>query len=109
MSQKVNDTAPAAVHRVVCHARSRRAAQWLDVAGSREFKPGEKVHSLRPVMNDGIDPHRDIGAILVDHGDAGIVRERWSFLSETYYAVEFGTPAMVVMMRGGEMTRATAR
>lgn len=105
MSAESNDFAPAAVHRVVCHARSRWAAQWIDVADSREFKPGDQVHALRPVKNDGVYPHEDIGAILVDRGDTGVVRERWSFLGEIYYAVEFGTRAVVMIMRGREMVK----
>jgi nitrogen fixation protein NifZ len=99
---------PVAVHRVACHARSRRAAQLLDLADRRDFKPGEQVCSLRRVKNDGLYPHKDIGEVLVREGDVGIVRERWSFLGEVYYAVEFVAGAVVVIMRGREMQRVVA-
>lgn len=109
MSEKTNDAVSAAVRRVSCGARSRCTAQSLDVAEGHEFKPGEEVRSLRPVKNDGVYPHKDIGEILVNQGDAGIVRERWSFLGEIYYTVEFVARAAVVIMRGREMVRGAQR
>ncbi|MGA2892708.1 MAG: nitrogen fixation protein NifZ [Xanthobacteraceae bacterium] len=99
MSEKAN----AAVRRVCCDARSRRAEQSIDLAAGHEFLPGEEVRSLRPVKNDGVYPHKDIGEILVQSGDAGIVRERWSFLGNVYYTVEFVARATFVIMRGREM------
>ena len=42
-------------------------------------------------------------------GDAGIVRESWSFLGKIYYTVEFFTSAAVVIMRGREMAKAARR
>ena len=70
---------------------------------------GDAVRSLTQVINDGLYPHRDIGETLVHEGDAGIIRERWSFLGETYYTVEFLTRAAVVIMLGREMSRAARR
>ena len=64
------------------------------------------MRSLTQVTNDGIYPHKDIGEILVNGGDVGIVRESWSFLGEVYYTVEFFARAAVVIMRGREMERA---
>lgn len=96
---------PAALRRVFCDARARCAARALDLVEGRAFIPGDRVRSLRPVKNDGVYPHKDIGEVLVDHGDAGIVRERWSFLGEVYYTVEFAARAAVVIMRGREMER----
>ena len=103
MSEKANATAPAAVRRVCCDARARRAEQSLDLAEGHEFMPGDEVRSIRPVKNDGVYPHKDIGEILVQYGDAGIVRERWSFLGNIYYTVEFVARATVVIMRGREL------
>jgi nitrogen fixation protein NifZ len=69
-----------------------------------DFRPGDTVRALRPVANDGIYPHKDVGEIVVQSNDLGIIRERWSFLGEVYYTVEFPRPAAVVIMRGREMT-----
>jgi nitrogen fixation protein NifZ len=66
---------------------------------------GEVVRALRPVRNDGVYPHKDIGELLVHQRDVGMVRERWSFLGEIYYTVEFAGRAAVVIMRGREMER----
>jgi nitrogen fixation protein NifZ len=100
---------PATIGRVVHDARRRNLGRGPGVAGKLEFKRGDAVRSLTQIINDGIYPHRDIGETLVHHGDAGIVRERWSFLGEVYYTVEFFTRAAVVIMRDREMKRAAHR
>jgi nitrogen fixation protein NifZ len=94
---------------VVHDARRRHVGRAPGVAGKRDFKRGDAVRSLTRIINDGIYPHRDIGETLVYQGDAGIVRESWSFLGEIYYTVEFLARAAVVIMRGREMKRAAAR
>jgi nitrogen fixation protein NifZ len=109
MSHPTPDTKPATIGRVVHDARRRRVGRGPGVVGKLEFKRGDAVRSLTQIINDGIYPHRDIGEILVHLGDTGIVRERWSFLGEAYYTVEFLTRAAVVIMRGREMKRAAAR
>jgi nitrogen fixation protein NifZ len=100
---------PATIARVVHDARRRRVEQSAWVAGKPDFKLGDAVRSLALVSNDGIYPHKDIGETLVQKGDAGVVRESWSFLGEMYYTVEFATRAVVVIMRGREMVRASWR
>jgi nitrogen fixation protein NifZ len=100
---------PATIGRVVHDARRRHVGRGPGVLGKRDFKRGDAVRSLTQIINDGIYPHRDIGETLVHQGDAGIVRESWSFLGEIYYTVEFLTRAAVVIMRGREMKRAAAR
>ncbi len=100
---------PATIARVVYDPRRRRVGRAPAVAGKHEFKPGDAVRSLTQVVNDGLYPHRDIGAILVYQGDNGVVRESWGFLGETYYTVEFFAHASVVIMRGPEMARAAQR
>jgi nitrogen fixation protein NifZ len=100
---------PATIGRVVHDARRRHVGRGPGVVGKRDFKRGDAVRSLTQIINDGIYPHRDIGETLVHQGDAGIVRESWSFLGEIYYTVEFLTRAAVVIMRGREMKRAAAR
>jgi nitrogen fixation protein NifZ len=97
-----------AIGRVVHHARRRNIGRAPGVVGKHEFKRGDAVRSLAQIINDGIYPHRDIGETLVHQGDAGMVRESWSFLGETYYTVEFFTRAAVVIMRGREMKRAAS-
>lgn len=94
---------PVPIARVVHDARRGRPQRGGRVAGKRDFQLGESVKSLTLVKNDGIYPHKDIGETLVYIGDAGVVRESWSFLGEIYYTVEFVARAVVVIMRGNEM------
>jgi len=108
MSEQTNTAGRIAVRRVCWGAGMERAAQAIEPFGVLEFMLGDEVRSLRPVKNDGIYPHKDIGEVLVQRGDAGIVRERWSFLGEIYYTVEFESRAAVVIMRGREMIRPVA-
>ena len=109
MSHPAPNPKPATIGRVVHDARRRYVGRGPGVVGKREFKRGDAVRSLTQIINDGIYPHRDIGETLVHQGDAGIVRESWSFLGETYYTVEFLARAAVVIMRGREMKRAAAK
>jgi nitrogen fixation protein NifZ len=108
MSTPTPNPKPATIGRVVHDARRRHVGRAPGVVGKRDFKRGDAVRSLTQIINDGIYPHRDIGETLVHQGDAGIVRESWSFLGEIYYTVEFLTRAAVVIMRGREMKRAAA-
>ena len=109
MSTPTRSPRPATIGRVVHDARRRHVGRAPGVVGKRDFKRGDAVRSLTRIINDGIYPHRDIGETLVYQGDAGIVRESWSFLGEIYYTVEFLARAAVVIMRGREMKRAAAR
>ena len=105
MSAAAKSVAATVTGRVACDARSRRVAQLLEIANRHVLKPGEMVRSLVRAKNDGVYPHKDIGEVVVREGDAGIVRERWSFLGEIYYAVEFVRGPIVVIMRGRELKR----
>ena len=109
MTRHVPDQKPAAVARVVHYGSRKRSTRSSTAHGRREFSLGDAVRSLIQVENDGINPHKDIGESLVQRGDAGAVREKWSFLGETYYTVQFEQQATVVIMRGREMTGAAAR
>jgi nitrogen fixation protein NifZ len=109
MSTPTPNPRPETIGRVVHDARRRHVGRGPGVVGRRDFKRGDAVRSLTQIINDGIYPHREIGETLVHQGDAGIVRESWSFLGERYYTVEFLTRAAVVIMRGREMKRAAAR
>jgi nitrogen fixation protein NifZ len=109
MSTPIPNPKPATIGRVIHDARRRHVGRGPGVAGKRDFKRGDAVRSLTQIINDGIYPHRDIGETLVHQGDAGIVRENWSFLGEIYYTVEFLTRTAVVIMRAHEMKRAAAR
>jgi nitrogen fixation protein NifZ len=100
---------PTAIARVVHDPCRRSLKRGTSIAGQRQFKAGDAVRSLTQVINDGIYPHRDIGEILVNGSDIGVVRESWSFLGETYYTVEFFANAAVVIMRGQEMAKAALR
>src|SRR5450756_1392998 len=106
MSYQTPSPKPATIFRVVHDARRRQVGRGPGVVGKREFKLGAAVRSLTQVVNDGLYPHRDVGEILVQQGDAGIIRERWSFLGEIYYTVDFFSRAAVVIMRGRELARA---
>lgn len=109
MSYPMPAPKPATIFRVVHDGRRREVGRCPGVTGKHEFKPGEAVRSLTQIINDGLYPHRDIGETLVHQGDAGMVRESWSFLGESYYTVEFFTRAAVVIMCGREMARAARR
>jgi nitrogen fixation protein NifZ len=108
MSYPTPTAKPVTIGRVVHDARRRSIARAPSVAGKHEFKRGDAVRSLTQIINDGLYPHRDIGETLVHQGDAGMVRESWSFLGEIYYTVEFLNRAAVVIMRGQEMKRAAS-
>ncbi len=97
---------PATNARLPYGAVRRRSGQTPEVVGEGEFKLGEEIRSLTQVKNDGVYLHIDIGEVLVRKGDAGVVRERCSFLGEIYYTVEFVARATVVIMRGRKMARA---
>lgn len=85
---------------------TRRRVQRMPLLPSRqEFALGARVRAVAPVANDGTYPHKDIGEGVVQIGDLGVVRDRWSFLGEVYYTVEFPARAAVVIMRGREMAR----
>lgn len=109
MSYPTPGPRPATIGRVVHDARRRHLGRSSGTAEKREFEMGEAVCSLTQLRNDGLYPHRDIGEILVDQGDVGMVRERWSFLGEIYYTVEVVVRTAVVIMRGREMARAAQR
>jgi hypothetical protein len=109
MSHPIPVPRPATLARVVHDVRRRRIAYGRGVAGAPEFKSGDAVRSLRRIENDGLCPRKDFGETLVYQGDTGIVRQRWSFLGETYYTVEFAVRAAVVIMRGREMARVVRR
>jgi nitrogen fixation protein NifZ len=100
---------PATIVRVVHDDRRRRVERAGWAAGRVEFKLGDAVRSIAQLKNDGIYPHRDIGETLVYEGDAGVIRQSWSFLGEIYYTVEFAARAVVVIMRGREMVSAPWR
>jgi len=82
--------------------RIQRAPAWPSKA---EFALGTGVRAVSKVANDGTYPRKDIGEGVVQIGDLGVVRDRWSFLGEVYYTVEFPTRGAVVIMRGREMAR----
>jgi len=109
MSYPTPNPRPATIGRVVHDARRRHVGRGPGIVGKRQFKTGDAVRSLARIKNDGTYPHRDIGETVVQQGDAGIVRESWSFLGEIYYTVDFFTFAAVVIMRGREMVRAGSR
>lgn len=46
------------------------------------------------------------GTSVMQEGDVGFVHERWSFLGQIYYTVEFIDRAIVVIMRGRELAKA---
>jgi hypothetical protein len=71
-----------------------------------DFVAGERVRSLGPVKNDGTYAHKGIGEIVVHERDLGVVHEKWTFLGQLYYTVEFIDRAVVVIMRGRELAKA---
>lgn len=51
------------------------------------------------MQNDGTYLHRELGEVLVQVGDLGIVREVVEFHGEPYYTVEFVDRAVVIGTR----------
>jgi nitrogen fixation protein NifZ len=78
----------------------------MNAADEHDFVAGERVRSLGPVKNDGTYAHKPLGEIVVLKHDLGIVHERWSFLGQFYYTVEFIDRAAVVIMRSRELAKA---
>jgi nitrogen fixation protein NifZ len=91
----------SAVARVAGGGRRRAASAGAEP----DFTAGERVRSRGPVKNDGTYVHRDIGEIVVQECDLGVVHEKWSFLGQLYYTVEFIDRAVVVIMRGRELAK----
>jgi nitrogen fixation protein NifZ len=72
----------------------------------QDFVAGEHVLSLGRVKNDGTYAHRDVGEVVVHQYDLGVVHEKWHFLGQLFYTVEFVDRAVVVIMRGRELAKA---
>jgi hypothetical protein len=77
----------------------------MNATEEHDFAAGERVRSLGPVKNDGTYAHKNIGEIVVHERDVGVVHERWNFLGQFYYTVEFVDRAVVVIMRGRELAK----
>jgi nitrogen fixation protein NifZ len=87
-------------------ASVRRRVAHVPLSPCRKgFASGDRVRAVVKVANDGTYPRKDIGEGVVQIGDLGVVRDRWSFLGEIFYTVEFPTRAAKVIMRGHEMAR----
>jgi nitrogen fixation protein NifZ len=78
----------------------------MNAAEEHDFVAGERVRSRGPVKNDGTYAHKGIGEIVVHERDLGVVHEKWTFLGQLYYTVEFIDRAVVVIMRGRELAKA---
>jgi nitrogen fixation protein NifZ len=78
----------------------------MNAAKEHDFVAGERVRSLGHVKNDGTYAHKAIGEIVVHESDLGVVHEKWDFLGQLYYTVEFFDRAVVVIMRGRELVKA---
>jgi nitrogen fixation protein NifZ len=77
----------------------------INATEEHDFVAGERVRSRGPVKNDGTYIHKGIGEILVHESDLGVVHEKWDFLGQLYYTVEFFDRAVVVIMRGRELVK----
>ncbi len=89
----------------VSHAAFGNRTRAMKATEEHDFEAGARVRSLGPVKNDGTYAHKNIGEILVHESDLGIVHERWRFLGQLYYTVEFFERAVVVIMRGRELAK----
>ena len=79
--------------------------QAVEIHAAPIFSPGEKVRSTKHIKNDGTYPGKEISEKLVRKGDVGYVRDIGTFLQQFYiYAVEFADRAVIVGMRGKELT-----
>jgi NifZ domain len=99
----MNRTVGGAWSAVMRIAGGRSRKMTVGAGDEPDFSAGQPVCSRVPVKNDGTYPHKDIGEIVVQKGDRGAIHERWSFLGQVYYTVEFVDRAVVVIMRGREL------
>ena len=89
----------------VARAAFGNRTKAMNAAEEHDFVAGARVRSLGPVKNDGTYAHKNIGEIVVHERDLGIVHERWNFLGQLYYTVEFIDRAVVVIMRARELAK----
>ena len=76
-----------------------------ELDGPPLFEPGTKVEATRTVRNDGTYPNVPRGAFLIQAGDVGYVKSVGTYLNRYYiYAIDFVDRAMLVGMRGNELT-----
>lgn len=75
-----------------------------DLGAAPKFALGSKVRARRLVRNDGTVPTVPMGAVLVEPGDLGYVRDLGSFLQRyRVYEVDFVRSRRVVGMRAAEL------
>ena len=89
----------------VARAAFGNRTKAMNATEEHDFVAGERVRSLGRVKNDGTYVHKNIGEIVVHERDLGVVHERWNFLGQFYYTVEFIDRAVVVIMRGRELAK----
>jgi nitrogen fixation protein NifZ len=75
-----------------------------DLDAPPKFALGSKVRARRLVRNDGTFPHLPTGAVLVEPGDLGYVRDHGSFLQRyRVYEIDFVRSRRIVGMRAAEL------
>lgn len=79
-------------------------AEASELYGPPAYEPGEKVHAIREIRNDGTYPGHAMGEFLIHRGDVGYVKSVGTFLNRFYvYAIDFVDRGMLVGMRTHEI------
>lgn len=79
-------------------------AEASELYGPPAFEPGEKVHAIREIRNDGTYPGLAMGEFLIHRGDVGYVKSVGTYLNRFYvYAIDFVDRGMLVGMRTHEI------
>ena len=79
-------------------------AEASELYGPPAFEPGDKVHAIREIRNDGTYPGLAMGEFLIHRGDVGYVKSVGTYLNRFYvYAIDFVDRGMLVGMRTHEI------
>lgn len=81
-----------------------RDSDVIEIDGPPPFAHGERVISRHTIRNDGTFPGREIGELLVNKGDVGVVVSVGTFLQQFYiFSVEFVERGYRVGMKSREL------
>lgn len=81
-----------------------RDSDVIEIDGPPPFAHGERVASRVTVRNDGTFAGREIGDLLVQRGDVGVVTSVGTFLQQHYiFSVEFVERGYRVGMKSREL------
>ena len=81
-----------------------RDSDVIEIDGPPPFEHGERVVSRHTIRNDGTFAGREVGDLLVNKGDVGVVVSVGTFLQQYYiFSVEFVDRGYRVGMKSREL------